>query len=492
MKKCLIAALLALLATCPAYSADPAAYDKSGISLKGGLLDATAFDMDGDGLKDIVAVSLSGDGKKGFKRAVEIFYQKKNGRFAVKADLGWDMDRQAAVFDVGEVAGDGKGSVCYLAPDGMYCYPPEKSGYSKKPARLIRADNIFTGSDPADMPRHNFLYKDEKGRAMALVPGISGLGVYVMSKGAFARISEPELPVTTNFTGGGASDGDASLTVSHRLPVVRVKGFDRPSASDIIMNWEDNALVYLGGADGYSGKADLSFAPGLVEQPVDDPMEGAWLLPADVDGDGRTDFVVTKKTGGVAHTRSLIFIYLRAPGGGFPEKPSHTIITEGVVGPRFVDLNGDGRLDILLPSIKVGVSNFINMLTSGTVNVEIDIYMQDGKGVFPDRPNRTKSVSFKLDLKNLTRAAPVMETGRFTNGAGYGLAVVSDEDTLSLYLPDRYSVLSDRPGLKLEAEAPTGLLVDDLNGDGMDDLILTYKKSDKLSGRLNVFVSIGR
>jgi hypothetical protein len=191
----------------------------------------------------------------------------------------------------------------------------------------------------------------------------------------------------------------------------------------------------------------------------------------------------------MAHARSLVFIYIRDKSGAVPAKPTHTIITEGVVGPRFVDMDGDNRLDVLLPSVKVGVRNFVNILTSGEVGVDIAIYIQRKDGTYPDQPNVEKRVTFELDLSTIGKAVPVLETGRFREGGGYGLAVVSEEGLVSLFMPDKFRYLSDRPGLELEVEGPSELDVIDLNSDGMDDLVMTYMKSGKLPETVNVFVS---
>ena len=79
--------------------------------------------------------------------------------------------------------------------------------------------------------------------------------------------------------------------------------------------------------------------------------------------------------------------------------------------------------------------------------------------------------------------------GRFAHSPGWGLAVASKEHRVSIYLPDRYSYLSDNPGLDLDVAAPTEMTVTDLNGDGIDDIIMTYEKSKDKAGLINVFIS---
>jgi len=60
---------------------------------------------------------------------------------------------------------------------------------------------------------------------------------------------------------------------------------------------------------------------------------------------------------------------------------------------------------------------------------------------------------------------------------------------VDLYMPDKYSYLSSNTGIELEVPGPSELEVRDLNGDDLDDLVMTYIKSGKHPETINVFVS---
>jgi hypothetical protein len=165
-------------------------------------------------------------------------------------------------------------------------------------------------------------------------------------------------------------------------------------------------------------------------------------------------------------------------------------VSEGVIGPEFLDMNGDKRLDLILPTVKMGINNVINMVTSKTVNMTIGIYLQGKDGRFQDRPDKEKQVSFKLDIANIGKnPKPVMVFGKFSKGPGYGLAVAAKEDRVTLYMPDRYSILADNPALTFKVPAPTELEAIDLNGDGIDDLVMSYKRNKSEAKTINIFLS---
>jgi len=484
----------ALAAAAPAFSAETPEYNRYTLRVPDKLVDVVAEDLDGDGLKDLVAISVRAGKRTAGTRSVSVFYQKTGGVFSKEPDQTWPLPPSAAAFDVGRASAGERKAIAYIAPDGLYAYLPNGRQYGARPVQLIKEESVFSQPDPLDLP-HWPVFAGLSGNApdTVLLPCIGRLLVYTSSGSAYRLSNTLSLSTETGFRGGEENGPDRVLTISHEVPVVEQLGFFSRNGNDLFVTWDDNADVWpkaQGG--GYADRPSLKFRPGLLDitKKGDGSLDNASIQAVDLDGDGRRDLVVTKMTGGVAQTKSLVFIYLCRKDGTFPEKPDQTIITEGVVGPRIYDVNGDGRQDILLPSIKLGITNFINMLTSKQVNMEIGIYVQGNNGRYPDQPTKVKSVSFKLDISSLGRnARPVMEMGKFTKTAGYGLAVVSKEDRVSVYLPDRYSFISDNPGLELKVDAPTVMKLTDLNGDGVDDMIMTYNKSKANDRLVNVFIS---
>ncbi len=493
--KAAFAALFILLMTTSAFAAEPPKYAMHTLELPDKLVNVVSEDLDGDGLKDIVAVSVRVGKKTTPLRTISIFYQRRGGDFSREPDQSFALSPSAAVFDVGTVNGSGKKAIGFIAPDGLYAYLPNGRQYGTKPALLIKAGCVFSQPDGLDLPRWPFFVESAgKGPDMVLLPDIGRLLVYSEGGGSYRLINTLSFATQTNFTGGGENGPDRVLTISHSIPVVEQIVFLSPSGRDLFVTWGDNADVWpkAQGA-GYLERPSVRFRPGLLDtaKREEGSLDNASVQAVDLDGDGRRDLVVTKMTGGVAQTKSLSFIYFCRKDGTFPDKPDESIITEGIVGPRILDVNGDGRQDILLPSIKLGISNFVNMLTSKRVNMDIGIYIQDRNGRYPEQPTKVKAVSFRLDISSLGKnARPVMAIGKFTSTPGYGLAVVSKDTQVSIYLPDVYSFFSDNPSLNLKVDAPTEISLTDMNGDGIDDIIMTYRKTkDNGSRHINVFLS---
>ncbi|MHB8174792.1 MAG: hypothetical protein ACYDFU_10090 [Nitrospirota bacterium] len=494
MKRFFLAAALIFITLSRSYAAEPR-YTKQTLNLPGRIVNLAVEDMDGDGLKDILAVCLYKPKGKPPERCLSVFYQRKGTGFRPSPDESWVLDPEAVVYDIGDVQRNGKKAIVYMRPDGLYAYLPNNHKYNFRPVLLVKAqDAIFNHPDPLDLPRWPLVLEGNgrstvgggKNEGFLLVPGITRLFVYQAAPGYRPAGSVP-LTIRTTFSEDVMDPG--RLTVSNKVPNVSAVPFTSRSMQDLFITWEDSADVYSRKRSGFSGYPSVRFRPGLMK--VNKEMiNNAVVRPIDLKGNGTYDFVVTKMTGGISQARSLVFIYERTPGGGFPAKPTQTIVTEGVIGPEFLDMNGDGRLDMLLPTVKMGISNIINMVTSKEVKMTLGIYLQDKDGRFPDRPTKEKLISFQLDLSHIGKnPKPVMAFGKFAKGPGYGLAVAAKEDRVSIYMPDRYSLLTDFPSLNFEVPAPTELKAIDLNGDGIDDLVMSYKENKAESKTINVFLS---
>ncbi len=489
MKKIFLLVILSFLfAPRISFAASPPEYIKQTLNLPGPIINLAVEDLDGDGLKDIVAVCLYKPKGKAPERCFSVFYQRKGIGFKSTPDTSWVLDPEAVVYDIGDVQRNGRKAIVYLRPDGLYAYLPNNHKYNFRPALLVRAQGtIFNHPDPLDLPRWP-LVLDGQGRTegFLLVPGITRLFIYQAAPGYRPAGSVP-LAIRTTFSEDVMDPG--RITVSNKVPYVSAVPFESRSLQDLLITWEDSADVYFRRKPGFSGYPNVRFRPGLMKV-KNEMINNAVVRPIDLKGDGTYDFVVTKMTGGLSQARSLVFVYERNPGGGFPAKPTQTIVTEGVIGPEFLDMNGDGRKDMILPTVKMGLSNLINMVTSREVKMTLGIYLQGRDGRFPDRPTKEKLVSFQLDLAHIGKnPKPVMAFGKFTKGPGYGLAVAAKKDRVSLYMPDRYSFLTDFPDLNLDVPAPTELKAVDLNGDGIDDLVMSYKMNREKSRAINVFLS---
>ncbi len=489
MKKIfLLIALSCLLAPRVSFAAKPPEYTKQSLNLPGQIINFAVEDLNGDGLKDIVAVCLYKPKGKAPERCFSVFYQKKGAGFKSSPDESWVLDPEAVVYDIGGIRGSGGKAIVYLRPDGLYAYLPHNGRYNFRPVLLVRAQGaIFNHPDPRDLPRWPLVLDGNgKNEGFLLVPGITRLLIYQAAPGYRPAGSVP-LTIRTTFSEDVMDPG--RITVSNKVPNISAVPFTSRSAQDLFVTWEDSADVYFRRKPGFSGVPNVRFRPGLMKVKKE-MIYNAVVRPIDLKGDGTYDFVVTKMTGGISQARSLVFVYERNRGGNFPAKPTQTIVTEGVIGPKFLDMNGDGRKDMILPTVKMGLGNLINMVTSKEIKMTLGIYIQGRDGRFPDRPTKEKLVSFQLDLAHIGKnPKPVMAFGKFTKGPGYGLAVAAKNDRVSLYMPDPYSFLTDFPSLDIDVPAPTEMKAVDLNGDGIDDLVMSYKMKKAEGKTINVFLS---
>lgn len=195
---------------------------------------------------------------------------------------------------------------------------------------------------------------------------------------------------------------------------------------------------------------DVSDRVGLGEKGVGGHLKGDHLAVADVNGDGRPDFLYSAGTG---------LLVLNTPQGFVAAKDAGISYKAGKVAPAFGDFDGDGHADLFVP--QEGTSRLLK--NSGTGRFE-DVTSKAGAIGRPTQGFATCAVWADMSR----RGRPDLMVGcvggpnRYFRNNGDGTFADASEEIGLLY-----RIFNTR-----------GLSVVDINKDGVPDLILNNEGQD--------------
>jgi len=195
---------------------------------------------------------------------------------------------------------------------------------------------------------------------------------------------------------------------------------------------------------------DISDAAGLGEKGIGSTLKGDRLLVADVNGDGRQDFLFSAGSG---------MLVLNTPKGFVESKESGISYKSGGITPAFGDFNGDGKVDLFIPQ-------------SGTCK----LLRNDGKGNFSDVTAQSGDLSRSLGE---ARGAAFVE---FKKGR-QDLLVGCWKGFNRYFRNDGKGNFTDRTeqiGLAYRMFNTSAVSVQDLNKDGVPDVVFNNEGQDPI------------
>ncbi len=441
--------------------------------------DIAAGDVNGDGLIDVVIADTGDD-------EIEIFHQLLAGLFGLTSNstLGDASTLSPSAVEVADLDGDGdldivssnagSDNVTVFLQNAFGAFPSAPSldlggvGVTDGAADVVAAD--LNGDGLIDIASAN-----ETGNDLTVfLQGVAGFAT--LPDFTLSHANGPLLPheihaVDVNGDGyldlvsaNGAADltvffFDASSAAFSLTPLVLSGGgllmdpngiavgdVDGNGYPDLLVGDTTTDEVYVFHHDGGSDYPDV---PGLRGSSVDTPQPEA-LVAADLDGDGDID-LATANAGD-----DTISLYEQFSPGVFSTTPkasvSSSASTPGIVAIDAADLDGDGRLDLIVAS-------------SG----ELAIFLQTSGGAFPAAPDSI--------LGGGTMGAPAHVLAADLNGDGALDLVAAEEtsDRLAVFFqsaPGVYPATADALlGSGATTNGPVHVAAADLDGDGDHDLV---------------------
>jgi hypothetical protein len=208
----------------------------------------------------------------------------------------------------------------------------------------------------------------------------------------------------------------------------------------------------------------------------------------DVNGDKIPDVAIkyTQSSGVLDKTINYEFYYGKVIDNKLSyatQADTQVTSTDTLTGLYFVDLQDDEKLEVVVSSFDIGVSQIIGALMSGSIDQDTLIFSMDDNGQFSKDPIVNQEVEMTFSLSSGTTGQPLTKVID-VNGDGLKDIVYSDgtDKIKVLYAQSNSKRAFAKRALTQKLQLPKDaayVATDDLNGDGKTDLVLHFGRADE-------------
>ncbi len=445
------AAWLLLLAAAASGPAEPVGLERAEIKVPGRVVAVRAADVDGDGAREVLVFWRQGLPPD--SRGRLSLYALEQQRLDERPRQILSLPERAVAFDVGDADGDGRSDVLLLMDDGVWILAGRDQGWlAERPQRLLEAMTLAAQPQQDRLPPMDLLVDlgDRAGCGL-MVPTVPIGRLSLYACGPPARLQRMlRVPFRTRiYTAAENQRPGRDFSSMFQLVLPRFQFIDQngDGRRDLIFFSNDAVAVFRARDDGgFAAEPQLHrrFAVLSREERI---RRGVHLrgAAADFDGDGRADLMFNKSSGGLANMRSEVWVHLARDDGGYRSEPDLRIRSTGYGAlARPVDVDGDGRADLVRPHVEMGIMVMSQVLLTGKIDVDFHVHLARAAGLRA-RPDYSLSSSFAVDFsanQELGGTYPIF--GRDFDGDGRPDAVIGRAGAGSAGKPDRLEIRSGR------------------------------------------------
>jgi hypothetical protein len=478
------------------------------LKLPGRVTAVVPADVDGDGQMDLLVFWNQGFPPSTRSR-VSVF-RAESGKISPRPVQVRSLPRGTVAFDVGDIDADRRADVLLLCADGVWALGGKKDGtLSKGRSKVVEVMTVAAFPHEDHIPRLDLLVDlDGKGRKGLLVPTvpIGPLALYEFDgkRGWFLRkvLRVPaRLDVHTSAEDfRSARDFGAIFQIT--FPRWSVADQDGDGLLDLLFFSQDSVAVFRARKGGsFSSEPDLYRGFGLLNP--DERVKRGLLVrgeAGDVNGDGRADLFFKKTVGGISNMKTEARLYLALTDGDYPQKPGYSIDREGHgASARLLDVDGDGRSDLVWPHVEMGLANLIRMMLAGKLSLTFEVFFSRN-GALPTVPSLKIPSALGINFQSaqeLTGPYPIF--GEDFNGDGVRDLVLGsagggsgeDPDRLEIYPGTRDVRFAGDPVWHIDLPGTRFVLPLRIRPDDQPGLLIYFSLVEKRWGDVWVLHNLG-
>jgi len=470
-------------------------------------LDLALADVDGDGRLDLLLPRY--DRELGL-RLLDIHLLRPNGAYPQEPDLRHELKSGIVGWGVGEFDPETPGrELLFLARDAAYVFDPRDEGYAGNLRRLVRAPMLLDVSGLRALPRweaiadvdgdgvdevalataDGLLLVSGTGRVMGgaslrPVPGQAPAGERRFKLMAFELTAQTLAGLLVPDEDHAALDPPPILFAEESQPLPFLADADGDGLRDLAW-FAGGALHVLRARRDSSGAVSLEPEPGLSLRLEKEGGEEAYDLESvqlvEAGGGPAADLLVVRSQGSNPLSEEwqiLLYHDAFAEGAALGQPAGIAVLESSRADPWILDVDGDGRRDLAVTSWS---TDLVQLGLQGVrIRHSVFLYPATEEGRFRRRPRILSERSFDVEEFEAFALIPPLEAD--LSGDGRVDLLESDaKGTVEVRpLVGRGSEIRfGDPSLRVELDAAEAFLqVQDLNGDGIGDFVVTHLLSD--------------
>lgn len=432
---------------------------------------AELADLDGDGRSDLLAAVFDGIPPND-TRELRVWLQRADGALPDAPDLSLRLPDGAAAYDVAELDPAPGVEVALLRRDRLSIV-----SFAGRAARIrdlpLPAPSVAAARDERGLDRLRLLRSELPGRL--LVPGLGELFVLDPAGGDAMRL---RVGARSNYflpPRPGPAVGENEVESFYDFPRIDVGDVDGDGRPDLVASNRFEIRVFLQRPDAsFTGRPDRRLAVGRITE--DDLIRGSGLVRVraeDFDGDARADLVVTYTAGGLLEARSRTTLHRNRAGSWDLASPDQEIRCDGCfVSYDLLDLQGDGRLELLEARVPLGILHLVETLLTRSVDVEVRIFERGAKLPFAADPWLSAAIDlgFRFETFEPRGFYPTLRADWNGDGTLDRLGA-GDGEAIEIHLGGSPASFRQRVARQL-LDTNGSLRIGDLDGDELPDLLV--------------------
>ncbi|GAB4314904.1 MAG: hypothetical protein Kow0074_02190 [Candidatus Zixiibacteriota bacterium] len=443
-----------------------------------------AEDIDRDGDLDLVLIHRD---SRLLHHAV-VIRQHPTGRFAYSERQDIPLNTTGGVYDLGDVAGGSSLELVQLTNGGVRYYTIEGARFDTTSHLLIDPESAPDLPPIAEPVHWHCIWPgSEAEKETVVLPHLSHLELWrAGTNGEYARAGTIPCPMT----GQAVSQGDG---LRMALPELRAQSV--PSATEFFFEsagrWHGVRRATPNDTE-FTTSLMFNESPSSIGQVLGISSDfRAGCLMDDLNSDGAPDVARWTNHGGINSASCEIDVYFGPFNGRLPDEPHARVSIKGVYGfPRFGDLNGDGRKDMLVCAMETGSLSTAKMFVMKKLSLHLLAYHQRADNSFSIVADHRRSADYRL---NLDVADPVMGpilqfTGDLDADGFEDFVVQTGSDHLDVYRGHAENMIDKDSPERLDCPPARDIALLDVDGDGRLDLLLQHHGSDN-AGAVTILLS---